>query len=147
MRLISRVVDPFPHPPAAVDPFLHAPADLSSHCTPTPCITAPRPAVPLGPDPTGNGTGTGRKIACNGPRKTGLGSTGAQVEKRACVASTIVGDDVVIFTASVLASRWPKISPVVAEMIVRRRNAGRQRDSRSSLDGRVGVGVGCARSL
>lgn len=34
------------------------------------------------------------------------------------MASTIVGDDVVIFTASVLASRWPKISPVVAEMMV-----------------------------
>ena len=43
---------------------------------------------------------------------------GAQVEKRSCVASTIVGDDVVIFTASVLASRWSKISPVVAEMMV-----------------------------
>ncbi|CAM9749382.1 unnamed protein product [Pylaiella littoralis] len=40
-----------------------------------------------------------------------------QVEKRACVASTIIGDDVVIFTASVLASRWQKISPVVAEMM------------------------------
>eukprot|EP00752_Nemacystus_decipiens_P011137 g9896.t1 len=40
-----------------------------------------------------------------------------QVEKRSCVACTIVGDDVVIFTASVLASRWPKISPVVAEMM------------------------------
>lgn len=36
------------------------------------------------------------------------------------MASTIVGDDVVIFTASVLASRWPKISPVVAEMMVSR---------------------------
>ncbi|CAM9881150.1 unnamed protein product [Scytosiphon promiscuus] len=40
-----------------------------------------------------------------------------QVEKRACVACTIVGNDVVIFTASVLASRWQKISPVVGEMI------------------------------
>lgn len=44
-----------------------------------------------------------------------------QVERRACVASTIVGSDVVIFTASILASRWGKISPVVAEMIVRAR--------------------------
>eukprot|EP00904_Undaria_pinnatifida_P009534 jgi/Undpi1/5710/HiC_scaffold_2.g00984.m1 len=41
-----------------------------------------------------------------------------QVERRACVASTIVGSDVVIFTASILASRWGKISPVVAEMII-----------------------------
>lgn len=47
-----------------------------------------------------------------------LPTDGAQVEKRSCVASTIVGGDVVIFTASVLASRWPKISPVVAEMMV-----------------------------
>ncbi len=53
------------------------------------------------------------------------------MEKRACVASTIVGDDVVIFTASVLASRWPKISPVIAEMIVRVR--GRQTDRQTPL--------------
>lgn len=41
-----------------------------------------------------------------------------KVERRACVASTIIGDDVIIFTASVLATRWPKISDVVAEMVV-----------------------------
>ncbi|CAM9872888.1 unnamed protein product [Ectocarpus sp. 8 AP-2014] len=40
-----------------------------------------------------------------------------QVEKRGCVATTIVNGDVVLFTASVLASRWPKISPMVAEMM------------------------------
>ncbi|CAM9684998.1 unnamed protein product [Ascophyllum nodosum] len=40
-----------------------------------------------------------------------------QVQRRVCIASTIVGNDVVIFTASVLASRWDKISAVVAEMV------------------------------
>lgn len=55
------------------------------------------------------------------------------MEKRACVASTIVGNDVVIFTASVLASRWPKISPVIAEMIV--------------SEGRGSTAVACTRGL
>lgn len=41
-----------------------------------------------------------------------------QVERRACVASTIVGGDVVVFTASVLATRWPKISDIIGEMVV-----------------------------
>lgn len=41
-----------------------------------------------------------------------------KVQRRVCIASTIVGDDVVIFTASVLASRWDKISSVIAEMVV-----------------------------
>lgn len=59
-------------------------------------------------------THTGPTSPVPGPRPIFL----KKVQRRVCIASTIVGGDVVIFTASVLASRWDKIFPVIAEMVV-----------------------------
>lgn len=58
--------------------------------------------------------GNSHRALLPGPRSIFL----KKVQRRVCIASTIVGDDVVIFTASVLASRWDKISSVIAEMVV-----------------------------
>ncbi|CAM9671381.1 unnamed protein product [Discosporangium mesarthrocarpum] len=53
-----------------------------------------------------------------------------QVDRRACVAATVVGEDVILFTGSVLLSRWAKVSDVLAEMIVSDfpGNAGRPKE-------------------